>query len=53
MHSRSPWIVIVSTPYKPGDLFERIDRDPNSIFRKLSFLLQQLRMMMVMDAVLL
>ena len=33
----SRWIVVVSTPYKPGDLFEQIDRDPNSIFNKLSF----------------
>jgi hypothetical protein len=29
----NPWIVIVSTPYKPGDIFESID----SIFHKLSF----------------
>jgi hypothetical protein len=28
---------MISTPYKPGDLFEQIDRDPNSIFKKLSY----------------
>ncbi len=33
----NPHIVLVSTPYKPGDLFEHIDRDPNSIFKKLSY----------------
>jgi hypothetical protein len=33
----NPHIVMVSTPYKPGDLFEQIDRDPNSIFKKLSY----------------
>jgi hypothetical protein len=33
----NPHIVMVSTPYKPGDLFEHIDRDPNSIFKKLSY----------------
>jgi hypothetical protein len=33
----NPHIVLVSTPYKPGDLFEQIDRDPNSIFKKLSY----------------
>ena len=33
----NPHIVMVSTPYKPGDIFEQIDRDPNSIFKKLSF----------------
>ena len=30
----NPYIVMVPTPYKPGDLFEQIDRDPNSIFKK-------------------
>jgi hypothetical protein len=30
----NPYIVMVSTPYKPGDLFEQIDKDPNSIFEK-------------------
>jgi hypothetical protein len=30
----NPYIVMVSTPYKPGDLFEQIDRDQNSIFKK-------------------
>ncbi len=30
----NPYIVMVSTPYKPGDLFEQIDRDSNSIFKK-------------------
>jgi hypothetical protein len=30
----NPYIVMVSTPYKPGDLFEQIDRDPNSVFKK-------------------
>ena len=30
----NPYIVMVSTPYKPGDLFEQIDRDQNSIFQK-------------------
>jgi hypothetical protein len=29
-----PHIVIVSTPNKPGDYFESIDKDPNSIFKK-------------------
>jgi hypothetical protein len=33
----NPHIVMVSTPYKPSDLFEHIDRDPNSIFKKLSY----------------
>jgi hypothetical protein len=33
----NPHIVMISTPYKPGDIFEQIDRDPNSIFKKLSF----------------
>jgi hypothetical protein len=32
-----PHIVIVSTPNKPGDFFETIDRDPNSVFTKLNF----------------
>jgi hypothetical protein len=32
-----PYIVMVSTPYKPGDLFEQIDRDQNSIFKKYNF----------------
>lgn len=32
-----PHIVIVSTPNKPGDFFEAIDRDRNSIFAKLNF----------------
>jgi hypothetical protein len=33
----NPFVVIVSTPYKPGDFFESIDRDQNSIFKKLNF----------------
>jgi hypothetical protein len=33
----NPYIIMVSTPYKPGDLFEQIDRDQNSIFKKLAF----------------
>ena len=33
----NPYIVMVSTSYKPGDLFEQINRDPNSIFKKLNF----------------
>jgi hypothetical protein len=32
----NPHIVIVSTPNKPGDYFESIDRDQNSIFKKLA-----------------
>jgi hypothetical protein len=31
----NPTICIVSTPNKPGDFYESIDRDPNSIYKKL------------------
>jgi|SRR5215212_9066032 len=31
----NPTICIVSTPNKPGDFYEAIDRDPNSIYKKI------------------
>jgi late competence protein required for DNA uptake (superfamily II DNA/RNA helicase) len=31
----NPTICIVSTPNKPGDFYESIDRDPNSIYKKI------------------
>jgi hypothetical protein len=32
-----PWIVMVSTPYKPGGMFDTIERDGNSTYKKLFY----------------
>jgi len=32
-----PWIIMVSTPYKPGGLFDTMERESNSTYHKLFF----------------